>query len=58
MIAIRTSIIVGTVLNLINFGPDLWTDWHQVSYVRVTLNYCVPYVVATYGAVSFARRSN
>lgn len=57
-IALRTSVIVGTVLNLINFGSELWTDWHHALLLRVVLNYCVPYLVATYGAVSFARRSD
>jgi len=46
------ALIVGTILNLINQGDALFTG-ENVSLTKLLLTYVVPYVVATYGAVSF-----
>lgn len=43
--------IVGTILNLINQGDALLTGTHLVAW-KIALTYCVPYCVATYGAVT------
>jgi hypothetical protein len=47
--AISVALVVGTLLNLINQGPELWArvgiSWHKVA-----MNYLVPYCVATYSA--------
>ena len=47
--AIRVALVVGTLLNLINQGPELLAhsgvNWHKIA-----MNYLVPYCVATYSA--------
>lgn len=47
--AIRVSFVVGTVLNVINNGPQLWQQ-HSVSLWKVLLNYLVPFCVSSYSA--------
>lgn len=47
--AIRVSLVVGTVLNIINQGDAFWSG-HPVSWPHVILNYLVPYCVASYSA--------
>jgi hypothetical protein len=41
--------VVGTVLNLINQGDALIMG-RDVSWLKVALTYCVPFLVASYGA--------
>ncbi|MGB0635936.1 MAG: nitrate/nitrite transporter NrtS [Gammaproteobacteria bacterium] len=50
--SVKTSLIVGTVLILINYGSSL-TDWTTFtsSWWKIGLTYCVPYLVSTYSAV-------
>lgn len=48
--ALRICLVVGTVLNLINQGPALWSG-QRPSLVHLLLNFLVPYAVATYSAV-------
>jgi hypothetical protein len=53
------ALIVGTVLNLINQGDTLLAG-RRPDFVKLALTYVVPYIVSTYGAVSFrlhAKRS-
>jgi hypothetical protein len=50
--SLQVALIVGTLLNLVNQGDVLFHGGH-VSFFKVALTYCVPFVVATYGAVSF-----
>jgi hypothetical protein len=45
------AVIVGTILNLINQGDALLGGTHLVAW-KIALTYCVPYCVATYGAVT------
>ena len=45
------AVIVGTILNLINQGDALAAGMHLVAW-KIALTYCVPYCVATYGAVT------
>ncbi|MFQ5509765.1 MAG: nitrate/nitrite transporter NrtS [Leptospirillia bacterium] len=47
--AIQVSIVVGTVLNLINQGEAI-LHGGPVSWGRLLLNYLVPYLVASYSA--------
>lgn len=54
VIALRTAVVVGTLLNLINYGSALLVDWRAVPLLPIALNFCVPYCVATHGATSFA----
>tara|TARA_B100000579_G_C22383106_1_gene643737 strand:+ start:354 stop:602 length:249 start_codon:yes stop_codon:yes gene_type:complete len=48
--AFITAIIVGTLLTLINHG-DVILEGGSLSYFKVTLTYCVPYFVTTWGAL-------
>ncbi len=48
--ACRISLVVGTVLNLINQG-DAVLAGQGISWSHVAMNYLVPYCVATYSAV-------
>ena len=43
--------IVGTILNFINQGDAFVAGTHLVAW-KIVLTYCVPYCVATYGAVT------
>ena len=49
--SVQVALIVGTVLNLINQGDVLLHGGH-FNLFKVALTYTVPYLVATYGAVS------
>ena len=48
--ALCISLVVGTVLNLINQGGSILSG-SGVSWLHLLLNYLVPYCVATYSAV-------
>jgi hypothetical protein len=47
--AVRVSAVVGTVLNVINNGPQLWQH-HTVNLWQVLLNFAVPFCVSAYSA--------
>lgn len=47
--ALRISLAVGTVLNLINQGGAI-LDGADISWFHALLNYLVPYCVASYSA--------
>jgi hypothetical protein len=49
------ALIVGSILNLINQG-DALLGGEPVDWLRLALTYLVPYLVATYGAVSVVLR--
>ncbi|MFW5876849.1 MAG: nitrate/nitrite transporter NrtS [Myxococcota bacterium] len=49
-IALRTSLVVGTALNLVNHGEALTADWRSVELSTLILNYAIPYLVATWAA--------
>ena len=51
----HVALIVGTVLNLINQG-DALLGLASINWLKLILTYCVPYVVSTYGAVSYRLR--
>lgn len=46
------AVVVGTILNLINQGDALVSGQH-LNFTKIALTYIVPYLVSTYGAVSF-----
>ena len=51
------ALVVGTVLTLLNQGDILLAgSWKDALYWKIPLTYCVPFCVATYGALSNARR--
>jgi hypothetical protein len=45
------AVVVGTILNLIAQG-DVLLEGGTINWWKVGLTYCVPYCVATYGAVA------
>lgn len=50
--SLYVSLIVGTILNLINQG-DALLDGSDLNLTKLVLTFLVPYCVATYGAVSY-----
>ncbi|MDA7723404.1 nitrate/nitrite transporter NrtS [Pseudomonadales bacterium] len=51
--AIRTSIVVGSVLALINHGDNILTGTlSSGAILKILLTYAVPYCVALYASVS------
>jgi hypothetical protein len=53
--SLYVALLVGTVLNLINQG-DALLGMASINWLKLVLTYCVPYVVCTYGAVSYQLR--
>jgi len=49
--AIKISIIVGTLLNIVNQGDVLFFDFENISTAKLILTYFVPYFVSTYSSV-------
>lgn len=47
--ALKVALVVGSCLNAINQGPQLWLG-EGVEWNKVVLNYVVPYLVASYSA--------
>jgi hypothetical protein len=55
--SLTASLVVGTALTLLNQGDTLLAGgWNSALYWKVPLTYCVPFVVATYGALSGCRQ--
>ena len=51
------ALVVGTILTLLNQGDVLFSGgWNAALYWKIPLTYCVPFLVATYGALTAARR--
>ena len=51
------ALVVGTVLTLLNQGDTLIAGhWNNALYWKVPLTYCVPFCVATYGALTNSRK--
>jgi len=46
------AVVVGTILNLINQGDALIAGV-AIDWIKVLMTYAVPYLVSTYGAVSY-----
>lgn len=47
--AIKVAALVGTVLNIVNNGEQLWAG-QPVDLWHVALNFLVPYCVSSYSA--------
>ena len=47
--ALKVSLVVGSVLNVINNGEQFWTH-HAVNLWQVAMNFVVPYCVSSYSA--------
>ena len=51
------AVVVGTILTILNQGDSLFAgQWTNALYWKIPLTYCVPFLVATYGALAAARR--
>ena len=48
--ALKTALVVGTILTLINHG-DVILEGGSLNYLKVVLTYCVPFCVTTWGAL-------
>lgn len=55
LLGLRMSLLIGSVLNLINQGDALFGDAPLVP-AKLLLTYLVPYCVATYSATSVTLR--
>lgn len=47
--ALRVALVVGTVLNVVNNGEQIWVH-HAVNLWQLALNYVVPFCVSSYSA--------
>ncbi len=55
--SITVALVVGTILTLLNQGDIiLGGNWKSALYWKIPLTYCVPFCVATYGALTASRR--
>ena len=51
------ALVVGSILTILNQGDVLFAgSWKGALYWKIPLTYCVPFCVATYGALSNGRR--
>jgi len=51
--ALKVSLVVGSILNIINQGEVLSTlDTDKINFIKFVLTYFVPYAVTTYTATS------
>ena len=51
------AVVVGTILTALNQGDLLLSgQWTGALYWKIPLTYCVPFLVATYGALTNSRR--
>lgn len=55
--SLTIAFLVGSILNLINQGDALMAG-ADVVWWKITLTYCVPFCVATYGACCAFRTIN
>jgi hypothetical protein len=55
--SIKTALVVGTILGLINHGQDMLTGQFSLRWiVPMLITYLVPFSVATYGQVQGKRQ--
>lgn len=55
--SLMAALIVGTVLTMLNQGDLLLTgQWNDTMFWKIPLTYCVPFCVASYGALSTSRK--
>ena len=55
--SLAVAAIIGSVLNLINQGPEIFTG-HWPIWWKIALTYFVPFAVASYGSYAAFRTSN
>lgn len=56
--SIKVALVVGTILGLINHSNAIFSGTMDSTRIfQMGLTYCVPYLVATYGAASQAAQA-
>ena len=55
--SLAVALVIGTVLNAINQGPEIFTG-HWPTWWKVILTYFVPFAVASYGSYAAFRSSD
>lgn len=51
--AVKTSVLVGSILTLINFGEQFLNfDFDKIQYFKVASNYIVPYLVSSISIIN------
>jgi hypothetical protein len=55
--SLAVAAIIGTVLNLINQGPEMFAG-HWPIWWKIVLTYFVPFAVASYGSYAAFRSSD
>jgi len=51
------ALVVGSILTALNQGDFLLSaQWNNALYWKIPLTYCVPLIVASYGALSNSRK--
>jgi hypothetical protein len=55
--SLAVALIIGTVLNAINQGPEIFTG-HWPIWWKLALTYFVPFAVASYGSYAAFRSSD
>lgn len=54
--SLSVALVVGTALNAINQGPEMWSgDWPV--WWKLALTYFVPFLVASFGSYAALRSS-
>ena len=55
--SLTVALVVGTALTLLNHGDTILAGhWRSALYWKIPLTYCVPFCVATFGALTNSRR--
>lgn len=55
--SLKVAVVVGTALTLLNQGDTVFSGaWPNALYWKIPLTYCVPFLVATFGALTNIRR--
>ena len=54
--SLMVAVVVGTILTLLNQGDTILAgNWKTALYWKIPLTYCVPFCVATFGALTNSR---
>lgn len=55
--SVAACLVVGTILTALNQGDTLLAGhWNDALYWKIPLTYCVPFLVASYGALINSRK--
>ena len=55
--SLLAAAVVGTILTALNQGDNIFFgQWTGALYWKIPLTYCVPFLVATYGALSSSKK--